>query len=62
MFNYRAVNRTGDQSHFRFTLPPDISISSRLLCALLLLRLPQIPVRRQGGATAVFAMELIRVD
>jgi hypothetical protein len=41
MFNYRAVNRTGDQPYFPLSFPR-ISIPSRLLCALLLLRLSQL--------------------
>jgi hypothetical protein len=42
MFNYRAVNRCRGPPHFRLPLPLTFPFPPRLLCALLLLRLPQL--------------------
>jgi hypothetical protein len=43
----------GTNSHSRFTLRSQFPFSPAFLCALLLLRLPQIPTREHGGATAL---------
>jgi len=46
MFNYvLSTAAQGNNPHFRFTLPSQFPFFPAFLCALLLLQLPQIPVR-----------------
>jgi len=63
MFNYRAVNHSGDFPTFNSPSPsPDIPVPLYSHCALPLLRLPQLDTSLGTSvATLPFAMFMLRM-